>query len=283
VAPKVKAALSRRTPKRWYRHWAESGSLFLRSLWKPELVLRGLKMKKTGPLFFGRIKAFTLIELLVVIAIIAILASLLMPALAKAKEQGARTKCIVNVKQILLSTQMFVSDNDDYMPYTSWSSGTLNVPNWCYTRVATNVGPQHRVELGQLWQYHSERLLYKCPLEKTNNFQFQQREMKVSSYTMNGAVSKYSTGPRGPYTTYKQSDFRPTDMLYWEPEEREPSYFDNAASKPSEGVTLRHNTGVVMGMIGCQFEYMKVKAYNRELLARPGRFWCVPGSRDGEN
>ena len=60
--------------------------------------------------------AFTLIELLVVIAIIAILASLLMPALSKAKEQGSRTKCIGNVKQILLSTQMYVTDNSDWMP-----------------------------------------------------------------------------------------------------------------------------------------------------------------------
>src|SRR3954466_9955513 len=88
--------------------------------------------------------AFTLIELLVVIAIIAILASLLMPALSKAKEQGSRAKCISNVKQILLSTQMYVTDNDDWMPYTSWSSGTYNVANWCYMRVATNSPPEHR-------------------------------------------------------------------------------------------------------------------------------------------
>jgi len=239
-------------------------------------------MNATGPKTRRCVIGFTLIELLVVIAIIAILASLLLPALGKAKEQGSRTKCIVNIKQILLSTQMFVSDNDDYMPYTSWSSGTYNVPNWCYTRVATNVAPEHRVELGQLWSYHTEKRLFFCPLEKTNTPTFKLREMKVSSYTMNGAVSKYSTGPRGAYTTYKQSDFRPIDMLYWEPEEREPSYFDNAASKPDEGVTKRHNTGVVMGMMGCQFEYMKVRTYEKELRVRPGRFWCVPGSLNGE-
>ena len=239
-------------------------------------------MKSTGPNVCRRVLGFTLIELLVVIAIIAILASLLMPALAKAKEQGSRTRCISNVKQILLSTQLYVTDNDDWMPYTSWSSGTYNVPNWCYMRVATNAPPEHRVELSQLWRYHTEKRLFFCPLEKTNTPTFRAREMKVSSYTMNGAVSKYSTGPRGAYTTYKQTDFRPTDMLYWEPEEREPAYFDNAASKPDEGVTKRHNTGVVMGMMGCQFEYLKVKAYQRELTLRPGRFWCVPGSSSGE-
>ena len=90
------------------------------------LKLKNMNAQRTA----SRDDGFTLIELLVVIAIIAILAAILLPALAKAKNRAQAVTDLNNTKQIVLATHMYCLDNNDYMPQTGWGSA-LAVPTWC--------------------------------------------------------------------------------------------------------------------------------------------------------
>ncbi|BDI29771.1 hypothetical protein CCAX7_18220 [Capsulimonas corticalis] len=75
-------------------------------------------------------RGFTLIELLVVIAVIAILAAILFPAFAQAREKGRQTACASNEKQLSLAVLMYAQDNDETLPPTAIVDGGGNTVLW---------------------------------------------------------------------------------------------------------------------------------------------------------
>src|SRR5437773_2701588 len=78
---------------------------------------------------------FTLIEVLVVIGVIAILAALLLPALAGAKERARQSQCLSEFRQWGLAMKMYVNDNEDYFPR---ERGVNNINPWPVVAAATN-------------------------------------------------------------------------------------------------------------------------------------------------
>jgi len=150
-----------------------------------------------------RIAGFTLVELLVVIGIIALLISILVPALSKAREQSLRVKCLSNVRQLAMVTQMYANDNKMWLPFSSWGQDSTYpnaVVNWLYTPPITEANAYQRLETGSFYPYLKTHEAYKCPGHSSLDRPTFGTHItdQITSYLMNGATCGYPTSTNPP-------------------------------------------------------------------------------------
>jgi prepilin-type N-terminal cleavage/methylation domain-containing protein len=140
-------------------------------------------MKRTG---------FTLIELLVVIAIIAILAAILFPVFAKAREKALANSCLSNVKQLTLSVLMYCSDYDNRFPNATAGYGSGGNPNGATgssPRTANGGGTGAWGWYDNLLPYIKNAALFVCPDDPDQPVSDMPYTQYKSSYTMSGNLS----------------------------------------------------------------------------------------------
>lgn len=151
--------------------------------------------------------AFTLIELLVVVAIIAILASLLLPALAMAKSSAQRVKCMNNLQQIQYAALMYPADSNESLAPSadgndrvSWVQGIMNYdPS---NRANTNVQYLINPKFALFGAYIQNAEVYKCPADKSTVTMLDKKKYaRVRSMGMSQTMN--SMGWWLPFSKYK--------------------------------------------------------------------------------
>ncbi len=175
-------------------------------------------------------RGFTLIELLVVIAIIAILAAMLFPVFARAREKARQSSCLSNVKQMTLAVMMYAQDYDETLPFA--------------------IGGPHMANLQSIFEllqpYQRNRQIERCPSDPTGAIDFGMEGLGRYSYSANIALFAYQLPimPAQPVIGLAQVP-RPAHTL---------TVYDGRDAGTAPGVHIlmaayRHNNGANAGFL----------------------------------
>jgi prepilin-type N-terminal cleavage/methylation domain-containing protein len=237
-------------------------------------------------------RGFTLVELLVVIGIIALLISILLPALRRAREQAYRVSCMSNHKQLMTAVKMYNADWKDVMPFSNWVSKETGGAGawwpgqgWLYHYPKTKGYMNYKEADGQtgaLFKYLRVAKIYRCPFD-VEPYQVGSTHL-FTSYTINGAVSGYGNFAAPP-PGYRSSKFKPDAFIFWETDETVNFNFNDGSNypNPSEGLTKRHAVnGSIISCNDGHAEIITFKQFEEERVkVNKNRLWCSPSSANG--
>ena len=133
---------------------------------------------------------FTLVELLVVIGIIALLISILLPSLSRAREQGNRTKCLSNMRQLSMAFTMYCNDNQQWYPRPAGGVAGGSPEDWIFWE------PARKLDDSRVAPYLSRPVnpeFFRCPSDILESHLFAYRYSYTVNFNMCKLVSQGKT------------------------------------------------------------------------------------------
>ncbi|NSW55216.1 MAG: DUF1559 domain-containing protein [Armatimonadetes bacterium] len=202
---------------------------------------------------------FTLIELLVVIAIIAILAAILFPVFARAREKARQTSCLSNLKQLGLAAQMYAQDYDETLPRLNIGPGPLT-----YTLPNGTTYSGYMLWHTSIYPYLKNYQMLSCP---SDSVRYAGNYTGGGSYGLNSLNSGQALG----------SINYPAESMFFAEANGGDSYNldgDTAGANDEMLAAPRHNDGLNNAFVDGHAKWMNVK--NIPPFGTSSRYWYGP-------